>query len=183
MAFQANNNLTVDGKAGPATQRVLYGSAKRSDVAYSTIRPGDTGAAVRNMQYTLYELGYYDGAIDGVYGQTTSDAVRAFQIENSLKPVDGIAGNATLSKLYSSSAVPASKAGDLYETVRPGDSGDVVVQIQDVLVSYGYLAAGNITGVYDAATEAARLPGNRANHGLKVDGICGSQTLSVLFGY
>ena len=186
MAFQANNNLTVDGKAGPATQRVLYGSAKRSDVAYSTIRPGDTGAAVRNMQYTLYELGYYDGAIDGVYGQTTSDAVRSFQIENSLKPVDGIAGNATLSKLYSSSAVPATKAGDLYETVRPGDSGDVVVQIQDVLVSYGYLAAGNITGVYDAATEAAVRAFQEANkdkYNLKVDGICGSQTLSVLFGY
>ena len=186
MAFQANNNLTVDGKAGPATQRVLYGSAKRSDVAYSTIRPGDTGAAVRNMQYTLYELGYYDGAIDGIYGQTTSDAVRSFQIENSLKPVDGIAGNATLSKLYSSSAVPASKAGDLYETVRPGDSGDVVVQIQDVLVSYGYLAAGNITGVYDAATEAAVRAFQEANkdkYNLKVDGICGSQTLSVLFGY
>ena len=186
MAFQANNNLTVDGKAGPATQRVLYGSAKRSDVAYSTIRPGETGAAVRNMQYTLYELGYYDGAIDGIYGQTTSDAVRSFQIENSLKPVDGIAGNATLSKLYSSSAVPASKAGDLYETVRPGDSGDVVVQIQDVLVSYGYLAAGNITGVYDAATEAAVRAFQEANkdkYNLKVDGICGSQTLSVLFGY
>ena len=186
IAFQKNNNLTVDGKAGPATQRVLYGSAKRSDVAYSTIRPGDTGAAVRNMQYTLYELGYYDGAIDGIYGQTTSDAVRSFQIENSLKPVDGIAGNATLSKLYSSSAVPASKAGDLYETVRPGDSGDVVVQIQDVLVSYGYLAAGNITGVYDAATEAAVRAFQEANkdkYNLKVDGICGSQTLSVLFGY
>ena len=186
MAFQANNNLTVDGKAGPATQRVLYGTAQKSAVAYATIRPGDTGAAVRNLQYTLYELGYYDGAIDGIYGQTTSDAVRSFQIENKLKPVDGIAGNATLSKMYSSSAVPATAAGDLYETVRPGDQGEVVVQIQDVLVSYGYLAPGQITGVYDAATEAAVRAfqeANRAKYNLKVDGICGSQTLSVLFGY
>ena len=186
MAFQANNNLTVDGKAGPATQRVLYGSAKKSNVAYSTLRPDDRGEAVRNMQYTLYELGYYDGAIDGIYGQTTADAVRSFQIENSLKPVDGIAGNATLSKLYSSSAIPATKAGDLYETVRPGDSGDAVVQIQDVLVSYGYLAADNINGQYDAATEAAVRAfqeANKAKYNLKVDGICGSQTLSVLFGY
>ena len=186
MAFQANNNLTVDGKAGPATQRVLYGSAKKSNVAYSTLRPDDRSDAVRNMQYTLYELGYYDGAIDGIYGQTTSDAVRSFQIENGLKPVDGIAGNDTLSKLYSSSAIPATKAGDLYETVRPGDAGDVVVQIQDVLVSYGYLAPGNINGTYDAATEAAVRAfqeANKAKYGLKVDGICGSQTLSVLFGY
>ena len=182
MAFQANNNLTVDGKAGPATQRALYGSAKKSNVDYATLRPGDSGASVRNMQYTLYELGYYDGAIDGKYGQTTSDSVRSFQIENGLKPVDGIAGNATLSRLYSSNAIPASKAGDLYDTVRPGDSGDVVVQIQDCLAAYSYLSSGKINGKYDAATEAA-VRAFQSAHGLTVDGICGSKTLSVLFGY
>ncbi len=182
MAFQANNNLTVDGKAGPATQRALYGTAQKSNVAYSSIYPNDTGERVRNLQYTLYELGYYDGAIDGIYGQTTSDAVRSFQIENGLKPVDGIAGNATLSRLYSSAAIPASAAGDLYETVRPGAVGDVVVQIQDCLVQYGYLAADNINGVYDGATEQA-VRNFQAGHGLKEDGICGSKTLSALFGY
>ena len=182
MAFQANNNLTVDGKAGPATQRVLYGSAKKSGVDYASLRMGDTGSAVKNLQYTLYELGYYDGAIDGIYGQTTSDAVRAFQIENSLKPVDGIAGNATQGRLYSSSAIPASKAGDLYDTVRPGATGDVVVQIQDCLASYSYLPQGNVNGVYDDATVAA-VKAFQAAHGLKADGICGNRTLSVLFGY
>ena len=179
MAFQANNALTVDGKAGPATQRKLYGTNAKS-MGYSTIRPGDTGDAVRNLQYTLYELGYYDGKIDGVYGQTTSDSVRSFQIENKLSPVDGVAGNATLTKLYSSSAIPAAEAGDLYETVRPGDSGETVVEIQECLVDYGYLSA--VTGTYDETTEAAVKSFQSAN-GLKVDGICGSQTLSVLFGY
>ena len=179
MAFQANNALTVDGKAGPATQRKLYGTNAKS-MGYSTIRPGDTGEAVRNLQYTLYELGYYDGKIDGVYGQTTSDSVRSFQIENKLSPVDDIAGNATLTKLYSSSAIPAAEAGDLYETVRPGDSGETVVEIQECLVDYGYLSA--VTGSYDETTEAAVKAFQSAN-GLKVDGICGSETLKVLFGY
>ena len=87
-----------------------------------------------------------------------------------------------MSRMYSSNAIPATAAGDLYETVRPGDSGDVVVQIQDVLVSIGYLAPSQITGVYDAATETA-VRNFQAANGLKVDGICGSQTLSVLFGY
>ena len=181
MAFQANNSLTVDGKAGPATQRKLYGSsANKSTVTYSTLRDGDSGEAVRNMQYTLYELGYYDGAIDGVYGNTTSDAVRAFQIENSLKPVDGIAGNATLSRMYSSSAIPAREAGDMYETVRPGQAGDVVVQIQDCLMQFGYL--DSVNGIYDDATTTAVKAFQKANN-LKVDGICGSETLKVLFGY
>ena len=180
MAFQANNNLTVDGKAGPATQRALYGTSPKTPVTYATLRMGDTGEAVRNMQYTLYELGYYDGAIDGTYGQTTSDAVRAFQIMNSLEPVDGIAGNATLSRMYSSSAKAASSPSEQYETVRPGEAGDVVVQIQDCLMQFGYLEA--ITGVYDDTTEKAVRAFQTANS-LKVDGICGPETLKVLFGY
>jgi len=179
MAFQANNNLTVDGKAGPATQRKLYGTSAKS-MGYSTLRPDDRGEAVRNLQYTLYELGYYDGKIDGIYGQTTTDAVRSFQIQNKLTPVDGIAGNNTLTKLYSSSAIPAAQAGDDYETVRPGDTGSVVVEIQECLVDFGFLDA--VTGNYDAATEAA-VKAFQAANGLTQDGVCGPQTLKVLFGY
>ena len=180
MAFQANNNLTVDGKAGPATQRALYGTSAKSPVTYSTLRPGDKSESVRNMQYTLYELGYYDGAIDGIYGDTTSDAVRAFQIGNKLTPVDGIAGNATLSKMYSSSAVPAAAPEDLYDTIRPGDAGEAVVEIQDCLVQFGYLDVVN--GIYDDATTAAVKAFQKANN-LKEDGICGQETLKILFGY
>ena len=113
MAFQANNNLTVDGKAGPATQRVLYGTSAKSPVTYASLRMGDTGDAVRNLQYTLYELGSYDGAIDGVFGQTTSDSVRSFQIENNLQPVDGIAGNATQNYTVEIVEAPAITAPDI----------------------------------------------------------------------
>ena len=180
MAFQLRNDLTVDGKAGPATQRVLYGTSGKSAVSYSALREGDTGSAVRNLQYTLYELGFYDGSIDGKYGQTTADAVRAFQIENSLKPVDGVAGSATLSRLYSSNAKSATSVADQYDTVESGDSGDTVVQVQDCLVQMGYLTT--ITGVYDAATVAA-IRAFQAANGLPVDGKAGQETLQVLFGY
>ncbi len=178
MAFQLKNNLTVDGKAGPATQRVLYGSS--GVITYSALRMGDTGSAVRNLQYTLYELGYYDGAIDGDYGQTTSDAVRAFQIQNDLTPVDGVAGSNTLAKMYSSTAVPASAAKVDYETVRPGERGEVVVEIQDCLNQLGYL--DEINGVYDDATVDAVKRFQRDN-GLTADGVCGAKTLIILFGY
>ena len=178
MAFQLRNNLTVDGKAGPATQRVLYGS--KANITYPSMRQGEEGSSVKNLQYTLYELGYYDGAIDGKYGQTTADAVRAFQIQNKIKPVDGVAGSVTLSKMYSSDAVAATAANVDYETVQSGDKGDLVVQVQDCLVQYGYL--DEITGVYDAATvEAVKL--FQKENGLKSDGKCGAMTLQVLFGY
>ena len=178
MAFQLRNNLTVDGKAGPATQRVLYGS--KSSINYPSMRMGEEGSAVKNLQYTLYELGYYDGSIDGKYGQTTADAVRAFQIQNKLTPVDGVAGSKTLSKLYSSDAVAATTDTMDYGTVKSGDKGDLVVQVQDCLVQMGFL--DKITGVYDDKTVAAVKEFQAAN-GLTVDGKCGSLTLQVLFGY
>ena len=178
MAFQLRNNLTVDGKAGPATQRVLYGS--KSNISYPSMRQGDQGTAVKNLQYTLYELGYYDGAIDGKYGQTTADAVREFQIQNKITPVDGVAGSVTLSKMYSSDAVTATANNMDYDTVEAGASGDIVVQIQDCLVDLGYLE--EITGVYDEATVEAVKAFQRAN-GLTADGKCGPLTLQVLFGY
>ncbi len=178
MAFQLRNNLTVDGKAGPATQRVLYGS--KANISYPSMRQGEEGNAVKNMQYTLYELGYYDGAIDGKYGQTTADAVRAFQIQNNITPVDGVAGSKTLGRMYSSDAISATAANTNYGTVQAGDKGDLVVQVQDCLVQYGYL--DDITGVYDQATVNAVKAFQEAN-GLKADGKCGAMTLQVLFGY
>ena len=168
----------MDGKAGPATQRVLYGG--NSAISYSALREGEEGNAVRNLQYTLYELGYYTGKIDGSYGVTTSDAVRAFQIQNKLTPVDGVAGSATLSCLYSSDARPAAAADLDYESARPGDRGELVVEIQDCLIQEGYLES--ITGVYDEATEEAVRAFQKKN-GLTADGVAGEKTLAVLFGY
>ena len=178
MAFQLMNNLTVDGKAGPATQRVLYGS--KANISYSSLRQGDDGSAVKNLQYTLYELGYYDGSIDGKYGQTTADAVRAFQIQNKISPVDGVAGTKTLSRMYSSDAIAATAANVDYETASEGMKGEVVVEIQDCLVQMGYLE--KVTGEYDDATVAAVKAFQSAN-GLTPDGKCGEKTLLILFGY
>ncbi len=175
-AFQKRNGLTVDGTAGPATQRALYGSS--ADDAYDTLRPGDQGAAVRNLQYTLYELGYYDDRVDGIYGNTTEDAVRAFQIRNNLTPVDGIAGNKTQQKLYSDSAVAAAAATTQYTSLRKGDRSNLVVEMQEALQNLGYLS--EVTGYYDDATVEAVKNFQRRN-GLSVDGTAGQETLRKLY--
>ncbi len=176
MAFQRANDLTVDGKAGPATQRVLYGTG--TSISYATLREGDTGSAVRNLQHTLYELGYYDGKIDGDYGDTTKDAVRAFQIQNKLTPVDGVAGNKTQQKLYSSSAKAATSATTEFNTLREGDRGSSVIEMQECLVELGYLA--EVTGKYDSATTAAVKAFQKKN-GIGADGVAGNQTLQKLY--
>lgn len=175
-AYQADKNLKADGIAGPATQRALFGTS--STQTYATLRLYDEGSGVKNLQYTLYELGFYDDRVDGIYGDTTADAVRAFQIANKIEPVDGIAGNKTLQTLYSADPVSATDTKSEYTTLRPGDRGNKVVELQERLRKLGYLAS--ITGTYDSATETA-VRNFQLYNGLTTDGIAGSQTQQKLY--
>lgn len=59
---------------------------------------GSTGEEVRNIQSRLYNWGYYDGVVDGMYGYLTYSAVKRFQAKHGLT-VDGIAGPQTLAAL------------------------------------------------------------------------------------
>ena len=59
---------------------------------------GASGATVTEIQRRLKAWGYYDGAVDGVYGSRTEAAVRWFQRKNSLS-VDGQVGDQTLAAL------------------------------------------------------------------------------------
>ncbi|MGN0753984.1 MAG: peptidoglycan-binding protein [Aristaeellaceae bacterium] len=152
-AFQKDNGLKVDGVAGPATQILLYGSSASSADTSTSLKKGSSGTAVRNLQYVLYELGYYDGKINGVYGDTTADAVRAFQINNNLTPVDGVAGPKTLKVLYSGSALGATSTSAKFDTLSKGDKGTAVVELQETLYKLGYLS--DVTGSFDDATVEA----------------------------
>lgn len=55
---------------------------------------GSTGDLVRQVQQKLRQWGYYDGTVDGVYGQATYNAVVKFQRTNGLT-ADGVIGPAT----------------------------------------------------------------------------------------
>ena len=70
----------------------------------SLLGSGAQGQMVADLQIRLQELGYYTGKIDGDYGSGTKAAVLAFQQVNNLD-ADGIAGQKTLTALYSEDAV------------------------------------------------------------------------------
>ena len=55
---------------------------------------GSTDAAVRDLQQALKALGHDPGPIDGVFGDATESAVKAFQQEKEIT-VDGIVGKVT----------------------------------------------------------------------------------------
>ena len=56
---------------------------------------GSRGNEVRKLQTKLKELGFYNGSIDGIFGNNTKKAVISFQKSRGLK-ADGIAGPKTL---------------------------------------------------------------------------------------
>ncbi len=66
--------------------------------SYATIRPGDRGENVRQMQRALSHVGY-TLVDDGIYGNMTTQTVQLFQARMRLTQ-DGLAGNRTLSALY-----------------------------------------------------------------------------------
>ncbi len=59
---------------------------------------GSVGEEVTKIQQKLKTDGYYTGAIDGIYGTGTKNAVSKFQRDRGLS-VDGIAGKQTLEAL------------------------------------------------------------------------------------
>lgn len=67
-------------------------------VRSSLIRYGDRGEDVRAVQQALTFLGYSPGAIDGIFGPLTNEAVRRFQADQRIA-VDGIVGPETIAAL------------------------------------------------------------------------------------
>ncbi|MCH5142816.1 MAG: spore cortex-lytic enzyme [Clostridiales bacterium] len=67
-------------------------------VQTAVLKQGATGGEVKELQRRLKQWGYYNGAVDGIYGKQTVEAVKYFQRKNGLTP-DGIAGKATFEAL------------------------------------------------------------------------------------
>ena len=216
-AFQEAHGLKADGVAGKATYAVLFSnqalkkgatptplpevtpvpgeeeSGIPSEASYTTLRKGTYSSDVAYMQQVLIDLGYLSGEPDGNYGTETEKAVKAFQKNNGLG-MDGTAGTATLTKLYSDEAVAATaastKATSTAKTakatptpapetnLKKGSSGDAVKSMQQQLIKLGYLT-GKADGKFGAKTYAALVAFQKANK-LTADGVAGTKTQAKL---
>lgn len=57
---------------------------------YRDLRPGDRGADVLEVQKRLASLGYYEGALDGVYGENMKKALIKFLNDKNLQLTDKV---------------------------------------------------------------------------------------------
>ena len=104
---KGHSSTTPSGASTSSSSKSSSSSSEKS----SSVRPtvwskGSNDDEVVKIQTRLAELGYYNGAIDGDFGDLTDAAFRAFQAAAGLT-VDGIAGS-DREVLYSDNA-PAAK--------------------------------------------------------------------------
>lgn len=156
---------------------------------------GSQGDEVRVIQYYLNVISTYYDTIpavtsNGVFDENTEAAVRAFQESFGLN-VDGIVGRQTWQSMQ-----------DVYESIlqttelidggvplfpgrvlQPGFEGEDVTTVQEELAYlsqvYTEIPPVEITGVYDAQTEAA-VRAFQELFGLEVDGVVGVTTWDTI---
>ena len=197
-AFQAASGLRADGQAGEKTLDAIA-SAVRAVSSAGTLRKGSRGDAVRALQQKLISLGYLSGSADGIFGDSTTRAVMAFQTAQSLS-ADGAAGSATIAALnraYQGGATgggtvtaPADISKDQitilpgeqpssYPMIKYGAEGDAVERLQTRLKELGYFD-GTVGGNFGTITRSAVMA-FQAAASLTADGIVGSDTWAALY--
>lgn len=140
------------------------------------IRPGGQGEAVRDVQHRLTELGHRIDAteLEGVYGPSTTAAVREFQAQRRL-PADGIVGPDTWGQLVEAGY----RLGDRTLYLRsPAFRGDDVRALQRMLNALGF-DAGKEDGIFGHRTDEGVREFQR-NLGDRIDGIVGLDTVRSL---
>ena len=178
-AFQRYFALTDDGVVGRSTWNKLrevytaiandlLSENQRPGEFPGTLRRGNSGRAVRELQYYLYLMHTYINelpavSIDGQFGAATERAVTAYQRHAGLEP-DGVCGRATWDSLYAQANIlrlsgPVITINRMDYPGTPltvGSSGDAVYYYTVLLtrIAYYYPSVSS-PGLVSDYTEAA----------------------------
>lgn len=104
------------------------------------------GREVAALQKALTEVGFFDNAVDGIFGPATRDAVIAFQKANRFDP-DGIVGTDVLSALASAPTKPPKWDEEALKMIRQGPE------------VWNEWRGGRSTNLEGAQLDRLRLPG------------------------
>ena len=160
-------HFVVEGEAPAWT-------ALKPAVQYSPLSRGSRGDAVRAIQQPLYDLGYYDYYVDGIFGPRTEQAVRLLQADVN-RPVTGVA-DAELQRLILGGKLPHY---DAYMALTRGNRGLRVQMMQEALRDLGYLADA-ADGIFGSNTQRA-VQLFQSENGLTVSDGATRETLKVLY--
>lgn len=205
VAFQKRFGLIQDGIVGQATWNrifTVFSSLDNEIVPPDTPAPypgrplqlGGSGASVTTIQNALNTVSSQYSAIpvvvvDGIFGNTTRNAVIAFQRQFNLTP-DGIVGQETWNKLLTTSnniamgSQPLPGVPPFPGTVlRLGSRGNDVQLIQNRLKTLAiyFTSIPDVVadGVFGAGTQAAVIAFQKLM-GITADGVVGQQTWNLI---
>jgi N-acetylmuramoyl-L-alanine amidase len=186
-AFQKDNGLEETGHYSAETATALAAAAGDADAL-----------SIESLQQQLVELGFYDGAVDGEYGPSTTAGVKAFQKSEGLEE-NGTIDHETfvaISKRHDTDVeqahldaarangiggvenVPASNKQVPEGYLKQGDESDEVLELQKRLTELGY-RPGDTDGRFGAATASAVLA-FQEHEGLERDSIVGPEVEELL---
>lgn len=201
------SSKTASGSDSSSAYESSSSSSSSSSSDSGSLKKGSSGTNVEKLQKRLQELGYYNGSIDGDFGDATEAAFKAFQ-ENAGLYVDGVAGS-DVDYLYADDAPAFKSTSDDEEkdeeaaeeetldtekedladtganaeeteiTYSLGDYSDEVAKIQDRLITLNYLD-GEADGEFGSGTEDAVKDFQTAND-LTATGIVEQTTYEALF--
>lgn len=166
-----------------------------------TVRSGSKGNDATLVQQRLIELKYLEGTADGKFGTKSVAALKAFQTKNGLT-ADGVAGAGTYEVLFSYLALAAdyvplatpTATVQATATVSPtyppvtkenvvlikqGVTGEAVLYLQTRLEELGYYTSAKDSRC--KADDTAAIRAFQTKNGLKVDGMAGYDTQSLLY--
>ena len=140
-----------------------------------TIRRGDSGPAVEDVQQRLETIGLLaKGALDGEYGEQTAAAVREFRAMAHLEDGDEVD-----EKTWAALVDASYHIGDRTLYLRmPYFHGHDVLELQQALGALGF-PTGREDGIFGAFTEDGVRKFQR-NMGLPSDGIVGAYTYETI---
>ncbi|MBE9144148.1 peptidoglycan-binding domain-containing protein [Planktothrix mougeotii] len=172
------------------------------EVSRPVLQMGSRGKDVSELQATLKLLGYYQGAVDGIYSEQTATAVSEFQTFAGLT-VNGITDSTTWNRLFppvtptatsvtnntvcqppvvsnSTDTATAATTPDnpSFPILRLGMQGIAVTGLQERLKAKGFLKGG-VDGVFGPETQLA-VKAAQTEYKLKSDGVVGSETWMIL---
>lgn len=198
--YQGLSGLSQDGIIGKNTWDAIVSDYENLTPVNPDIypgvplRPGDSGAAVMNMQTRLNNVSPVYTAInyqsaDGKYGNNMTNAVRRFQGQFGLA-ADGIIGPQTWNKIVAVSKGVRDKNNTSVTSQYPGyllnigSQGDSVRFIQSYLNAVNsYTGAGwpklAVDGIYGSMTKQV-VKNFQTKYNLKADGIVGRNTWAFI---
>jgi peptidoglycan hydrolase-like protein with peptidoglycan-binding domain len=185
VAAQTFYKLKADGAIGAQTIAALEADTYEANISLKDtpvkVTPVANSAnksdSIKNLQQLLSDRGFYGGAIDGINGPMTQEAIILAQKTYGLV-TDGVAGSLTMAALESGSTITISYKEAAGQETTSNATDNSIKKGQTLLSQLG-LYDGAIDGIQGSKTTAA-IKKAQTLYGLPVDGVLNSATLAAL---